>query len=355
MATARENWVDTAKGLAIFLVAIFHGIQGLLCSDLLPGNVFWRGSNEAAYCFHVQLLFLCSGYLWQRHGRSHGWRGHLRAVWGKVWCLGVPYVVFSMLSWIMKTLCVQSVNHPAGTLWRDLVTAPTAPYWFLPTLALLFALFPRTEGTKGWACFFAAAVAAKTATMAWNSAEWMFAARTTAQQAFWFTAGMGLAHLGTLHLRDKAGCMPGAACAVLFLAGVGAATATGIWWRHGVWWLNVAKWGFGILACTAVLAWAIRREVRRTRPGVWETLGRHTMPVFLMHTMCAAAVRIGLEALGVRTPWIHIPAMITASFAGPLATMRVLARLHLDGLVEPRRWHLGPTQPEPTRIGLPKE
>ena len=91
------------------------------------------------------------------------------------------------------------------------------------------------------------------------------------------------------------------------------------------------------MGCTAVLAWAVRRGTSRTAPGLWEALGRHTMPIFLMHTMCAAAIRIGLISLGVRTPWLHVPAMLAAGIAGPLAAMCILERMHLDGLVDPRR------------------
>lgn len=337
MTAARENWVDAAKGLAIFLVAAFHGYQGLLHSGLLQHHEVLWGSNEAVYCFHVQLLFLCSGYLWQRYGRGGGWRGHVRAVLGKAWCLGVPYVVFSTLSWSLKTLCSHSVNHPANTLWRDLASSPATPYWFLPTLVLLFALFPRTDGKRAWACFFAAAVAAKAATVFWDSERWVFAARTTAQQAFWFASGTGLAHLGTARLGGRTGRRAGVACAVLFLAGAAAAGATGLWWHNGRWWCKAAKWGLGVLACTAVLAWAVRRGGSRTAPGSWEALGRHSMPVFLMHTMCAAAMRIGLAAAGVRSPWLHVPAMLAASIAGPLVAMCVLEWMHLDGLVDPRR------------------
>lgn len=342
MTTARENWVDTVKGLAILLVAVFHGFQGLLGAGLFPSHAAWWNCNTAVYCFHVQLLFLCSGYLWQRYGRSGGWRSHVRAVRGKAWCLGVPYVVFTTLSWALRTLWGHSVNHPAGTLWRELLVVPAPPYWFLPALFLLFALFPRTNGKRSWGWLFATAVAAKAASVAWDGESWFFPARTTAQQAFWFVSGMGIAHLGTGCLGGKTGQRIGVACAVLFLAGATAASATGMWW------CKAAKWALGVLACTAVLLWAIRRDASHPSPGLWEALGRHSMPVFLMHTMCAAAVRIGLIALDVRTLWVHIPAMFAASIAGPLVAMHVLEWVHLDGLVDPRRWRTA-------RIGLSKD
>lgn len=352
MGRSREHWVDAAKGLAILLVVVFHGFLGLHGADLFPGSVVWWGCNEAVYCFHVQLLFLCSGYLRQRYGRSGGCRAHVCAALGKVWCLGVPYLVFATLSWTLKTLCAQWVNHPAGAWWEDLVLEPAAPYWFLPTLALLFALLPRTDGKRAWACLFAAAVAAKAATVAWDCADWAFPVRTVAQQAFWFAAGMGLARLEALPTGGKGVQWLGAACAVLFAAGAAAATSADLWAQPRWEWCKAAKWGLGVLACTAVLAWAVRRGGARSSPGVWEWLGRNTLPFFLMHTLFAAAVRMALAALGVRFLWLHVPAMLAASIAGPLAAMRVLERVHLDGLVDPRRWHVRRNAPAAARIGL---
>ena len=104
-------------------------------------------------------------------------------------------------------------------------------------------------------------------------------------------------------------------------------------------------------ACTAVLAWAANRR----GGGFWEWLGRHTLPVFLMHTIFAAAMRIALTGLGVRSLWLHVPAMLAASMAGPPAAMRVLGWIRLDGLVDPRRWRTRKEMPGAERIGLPKE
>ena len=339
MSSPRENWVDAAKGLAILLVTASHGLQGLWWPKSALGNAFGCIFNESVYCFHFQLFFLCSGYLWQRYGKQDGWMGHFRTVLRKVWVLGVPYVVFTTLSWSLKMLCARAVNHPPGSLWHVLCESPTAPYWFLPALLLLFALLPRMSGERGWAVAFALAVAIKTVSVVHGNAAWCFPLRTVASNAFWFASGMGLALWGMDFLHSPSWRWIGATCALLFLAGAVAANATGLWWHTRRWWCGGAKWGLGVLACTAVISWAVRREVTQSSPGVWEWLGRNTLPVFLMHTLFAAAVRMGLAALGVRSLWLHVPAMLAAGIAGPLAAMRILEWVRLDGLVDPRRWH----------------
>lgn len=344
MSAVRENWVDAVKGLAILLVAVCHGMQGLFLARLLPFHVVWWGIVTSIYCFHIPLFLLCSGYLWQQYGRGTGWCGHLRASSEKAWRLGVPYVVFATFSWSLKTICARSVNRPPDGLWHDLVVAPAAPYWFLPALILLFFLFPRMRGAADWVALFSAAVAAEAAFAAWSGKGWCFPAQVVARYAFWFTAGMGCAWGGTEFFQRPAGRRLAAACALLFLVGAVAACANGLWW-HPTWWsCKAVKWGLGVLACPVVLAWALDHR----GGGLLEWLGRRPLPIFLMHTVFAAAVRIGLVSLGVRTLWVHIPAMLAASFAGPLCAMHILEWMRLDGLVYPHRFH-------GARIGLSKD
>lgn len=329
MSRTREIWVDAVKGLACALVAAGHGFQGLVAAGLMEASRPWTWFNDSIYCFHVQLFFLCSGYLWQRHGHGSGLPGHGRAALAKLWLLGVPYVFFSALSWFLKRLCASWVNHGAGGLFRSLFVEPMAPYWYLAALALLFVLVPRMPGMRAWMVLATAATVAKAGGIVFGCATWSFAARTVSQNAFWFVAGMGLALHGVDGLRGRGMPWAGSVCGLAFLAG------SAILAHGGIPLVGWVRWGLGMLACAAVLAWA----ARRVRCGFWEWMGRNTLPIFLMHTIFASAVRIGLLALGVRSPWLHVPAMFAASIAGPLAAMKLLEWIHLDGLLDPRRWH----------------
>jgi fucose 4-O-acetylase-like acetyltransferase len=333
-ARAREGWVDAVKGLACFLVAAGHGLQGLVCTGILDGGELWRWFNGAIYCFHVQLFFLCSGYLWQRFGRSEGWRGHGRAALQKAWILGVPYVAFTVLLWAIKKACAPWVNHPAGELWRDLFVSPVAPYWYLATLAMLFALLPRVRRKQAWAWMFGAATALKAVAAAMGGGGWCFAARSVAENAFWFSGGMGMAFRGPDWLRGNAAKRVGAAFGVLFLAGSAAAVR---WGGFGnAWW----KWGLGAAACAAVLAWAANRGENKAA-DFWNWTGRNALPIFLMHTFCAASVRMALCAVGMASPWAHVPTMLAASLFGSVALLRAMERVRVDGLLDPRRWRRG--------------
>ncbi len=333
----REGWVDAAKGLACLLVVAGHAWEGLVGAGVLEDGTLRYGFEGAIYSFHVQLFFLCSGYLWQRYGHGTGPRAHARAVLGKAWVLGVPFFAFATLSWLLKRAAEPWVNHPPDeSVWRMFTDLP-ALYWFLPVLATLFSLLPRVRTARAWGCLMMATAGVKAYGLLGPSWMWPLLLRRVAQNGFWFATGMGLVFAGTDWLRGRKGARAGAACAVVFLAG-SVLAAVFRWWPPPWRWRNWFLWGMGILACAAVLAWAVRRE----RPGwpdaAWRGLGCRALPVFLMHTIFSAGARMALLALGIRSPCLHVPAMLAAGLAGPLAALRVLEWMHLDGLVDPRRW-----------------
>lgn len=334
VARSREEWVDTIKGLACVLVALGHGFQGLVFVGILDATALWRWFNGAIYCFHVQLFFLCSGFLWQRFGRGADWRSHWRAVLEKAWVLSVPYVTFTIVQWALKTVCSAWVNHSAGNLWRNLLVEPVAPYWFLATLAILFALFPRVRRRRMWTWLFAATVALKVVAVMSDSSTWFFAARTVSQHAFWFVGGMGVALWGQDWLGSPVAKMAGVVCFTLLLAGSAVAE-----WRGGLRnpWI---AWGVGIVACMAILSWATNRR-GEGKTDFWKWAGRNSLPIFLMHTICAAAVRMGLCAIGMVSPRLHVSAMLVASLFGPMLLLHGLEAIHLDGILDPRCWSGG--------------
>lgn len=333
----REGWVDAAKGLACLLVVAGHGWAGLVEAGVLADGTLWYGLKGAIYSFHVQLFFLCSGYLWQRYGHGTGPRAHVRAALGKAWVLGVPYLAFSTLSWLLKKAAAPWVNHPPGGPSWDVFTDLPALYWFLPVLAALFLLLPRVRTARTWGCMLLATAVLKGCGLAgllWHCPLLFW---RMAEHGFWFATGMGLALSGTAWFRRPGGGRAGATCALLFLGG-SVLAAVFRWWPPPWRWKNWFLWGMGLLACVSVLAWAVRREGDGCPDAAWRWLGRRALPVFLMHTMFAAGVRMVLLALGIRSAWVHLPAALAIGVAGPLAALRLLEWIRLDGLVYPRRF-----------------
>ena len=142
MKGQREIWVDNVKVVACILVVLGHFFQSMTQSGVLPTNDLYKWFNQTIYYFHVPLFFICSGYLYQKLSRVddiHSWG---KNVLKKLIVLGVPYITFSITTWILKTMFSSSVNREIGGLGDTLFVHPTAPYWYLYALFFLFLITP---------------------------------------------------------------------------------------------------------------------------------------------------------------------------------------------------------------------
>lgn len=57
-----------------------------------------------------------------------------------------------------------------------------------------------------------------------------------------------------------------------------------------------------------------------------EVLSKYTMPIFLMHTIMAAALRAALLRIGVTNGIIHISVGLIVSFGGPILAAYIMEK-----------------------------
>lgn len=143
----REIWVDNVKVIACVLVVFGHFFQSMTKANILPTNDLYEWFNQTIYYFHVPLFFICSGYLYQKSGKVKDARSWLRNIGKKFISLGIPYFIFSFVTWILKTVFSGSTNEQIGGLFDTLFLHPTSPYWYLYALFLIFLITP-TFGSK---------------------------------------------------------------------------------------------------------------------------------------------------------------------------------------------------------------
>ena len=116
------------KVIACILVVLGHFFQSMTKANILPANDLYEWFNMTIYYFHVPLFFICSGYLYQKYSEVNSARRWYRNVAKKALILGVPYITFTTITWILKTLFSNSVNDDIGGLYSTLIFHPTAPY-----------------------------------------------------------------------------------------------------------------------------------------------------------------------------------------------------------------------------------
>lgn len=141
-AKQREIWVDNVKVIACILVVLGHFFQSMTQANVLPANDLYQWFNQTIYYFHVPLFFICSGYLYQKLSVVHDVHSWGRNVLKKLLVLGIPYFIFSIATWVLKTLFSSSVNNKIGGLGDTLFVHPTSPYWYLYALFFLFLITP---------------------------------------------------------------------------------------------------------------------------------------------------------------------------------------------------------------------
>jgi fucose 4-O-acetylase-like acetyltransferase len=104
----RVAWIDLAKGLGIFLVALGHLTNGESTSVWLPAL---DSLHYSLYLFHMPLFFLLGGMVLRPRGRTLGAFAASRARG-----LLVSYYVFS-LYFLAKPLLMVAVPGLAGAFW----------------------------------------------------------------------------------------------------------------------------------------------------------------------------------------------------------------------------------------------
>lgn len=137
MTSEREDWIDYAKGLGIFLVVYGHVIQGLTKANLITTHSVYQDSVLMIYTFHMALFFLVSGFVTKPVSKDM-----LREfVRNKFQRLMYPYFIWSTAMVGAKTLFSNFINQPLKLEnilqigWK-----PVDMMWFLYTLFLCFVL-----------------------------------------------------------------------------------------------------------------------------------------------------------------------------------------------------------------------
>lgn len=326
MSKSREIWVDAVKAFACVLVVLGHFSQSMVRSGIVSEGMLYGWFQMTIYTFHVPLFFICSGYLYQRYSKVNSARSWGANVVKKALALGVPYVFFTAVTVGLKVLAGDAANSPADSLFTTLVIQPTAPYWYLYTLFLLFMVTPTVGGSVSSFILLAIFGLLKVVSLAGLGGELPFAVASVMSFGIWFAVGMCLQSLRWKQYLGKVSAVIG----VLFLpmSVVVYAFELGAWMEFLV----------GCFACMCVIGLARTLFPDGRSSKILDLCARYTMPVYLMHTIFAAGLRVVLSVAGITSAPLHVIAGLLLSFAGPVVAMEIMSRVPaLDFLIYPTR------------------
>ena len=313
---SRVVWVDAVKLFACFLVVFGHLYMSMASSGLLRASSPWyQLPIQTIYTFHVPLFFVCSGFLYQFNKGGSTLEGHLRSLKGKALSLGVPYVVFSTLTLLLKNVFSSEVNNQATPFMRTMLFEPIAPYWYLYTLFLLFCLIPRLGNVKSIVKLFVAAFAIKLiyvfCPLCWSFPDLV---QKIAACGVWFAFGMLLSDdvvRGRI-LNTNVAVIAAIMALVISFNNYSVENT-----NRGLQFLIAALFVYSIITL------AVNAKELQKYASFFSNMGRFFMPVYVLHTICAAGIRSILLKLGIDSLCINMIIGLVISIAAPIAIYQI--------------------------------
>ena len=228
----------------------------------------------------------------------------------------------------MKAFAGDMTNLAENGPLQTLLLHPTAPYWYLYALFFMFLFLPTAGTSRGMGLIFIFSILLKVVnlTLGWIYVLPYFI-NILCADLIWFASGMAIAHFELVGRFSTRTIIVGA----LFLPLSIPVYALGL----GSWF----EFGIGILACLCFVSVSV------VLSGMWSSLPgfeecvKYTMPVYLMHTIFAARLRVVLLKLGVTSALVHISLGLTIGFVGPVVAMIFMDRVKpFDFFVYPNRY-----------------
>ncbi len=325
----REHWIDNTKVLACILVVLGHFFQSMVKSSIMVDTDLYKWFNQTIYYFHVSLFFICSGYLYQKKHTVVDLKTKCHFMINKMLSLGIPYFVFLTITWIMKNMAVAYVNTETDGLINCLLINPIPPYWYLYTLFFLFLFIPNLKTSHyQMVCVFLAALILKMISCFWQFK--VFVIGSVMGNSIWFVVGMVICLLD-IHKLKRNICLlvSGMFFLIIFIL------LSLVVYQNNI---NDKFVGFSLAILADIGIISTIYYLSNKQFLFLKVLSRYTMPVFLMHTIFAAAIRIILLKLNIYNLFVHIILGLILSFIGPTFAAIVLEKLKLDFIIYPHKY-----------------
>lgn len=308
----RVGWIDVARGIGILLVVYGHAIRGLTASDHVATPAILL-QDSLIYSFHMPFFFVLAG-LFAGRSTARGLSGFIGSrLASVVW----PYLLWSLLQGAMQVLASGMVNNPIG--WESLISIlwePIGQFWFLYALLLcqLMLLLPRP-------LLYLSVPVMLAVRAGFDDGTILF--RAMADLPF-FAAGVWLGGSGATRLTD------GWRAIAALLGGVVLFAVAYVMKPHlpGPVWHIVFRLALGFGGSVAVLGAA---RLLSSRDMVLRRLGAASMPIYLMHVIASAVVRIVLNRLYPAMPLAGALFLVTlAGICLPYIAWRIADRMGLS-------------------------
>ncbi len=132
----REQWLDVCKGYLIILVVLGHVVTAFQSAGMFVGNLAFQYFHTFAYSLHMATFFFIAGYTHSHFGKREMPLG--QKIRKRLLSYGVPYLLFSLVYYIVKIMMSGVVNSPIR--FDEILFIGIKPFgfmWFLYALMLM--------------------------------------------------------------------------------------------------------------------------------------------------------------------------------------------------------------------------
>ncbi|MFK0239096.1 acyltransferase family protein [Streptomyces vinaceus] len=307
-----------AKGICIVLVVLWHvTVKDYLPLGWLPAvpvTGFWGAAGQALLPLRMPLFFVVSGMFTAR-AVSRPWPDVARARIIRPYYLYLLWVLVHTALFQLTPGFDTVVAHSPGQLLEQLTFTPTNQ-WYLLALPAYFVLAKLTRFRAG------AMLAASLVLSVAVSSHWFHAPGNRAgllQNLFWFLVGLhgsGLLGRFARHTtgRRTAAYAAGYLVLVAAAAAVGADNWPGVRQLSGLVGICVGISGSVLISRTRVLPqWGDAERPGRTGRAL-ARLGRHTLPIYVIHMPLVAFQHEAAEALARQAPGLLHNTVLSACY-----------------------------------------
>lgn len=306
----REEWLDDERGLACILVALGHLVKSFIESGLIIDNQIVNWFVTTIYYFHVPIFFFCSGYLYQKKNKVDSLKSYTVNLKRKIIDLGIPYITFSVITYLLKLLFSGSVNTEINdSLLSILLRNPINQMWYLYALIGIFAILPTINNKKSSIIILLVTLALKIIVTFWSCSYPMLVWYVMGN-AIWFVLGMET-HYN--HLLEKRKCNNLVPIAVYIIISI-IISAFSISFKG----LPAIMAFGGIVSVTIMFVGIHNNQLQMAWRKMVNPVAKYMLQIYLLHTICAACMRSILFKVNIRNLLIHTVVGLIASFVIPI-------------------------------------
>lgn len=319
----REPWLDYLRAFACILVALGHLLMSFQDAHIIqkgwPASIF----IELIYCFHVYIFFFCTGYLFQNRKQKA-----IREIFAykteRSADFLVLYVVFSGITYVTKLVFSSDVNTAVEyTFFVTLLKHPINQMWYLYAISVIYLFAYPIQTKKAEKIIVCTAFIFKilVSIPAFNSVipvpvNYLF------QNMIWFVMGQVFAH-------RKIELNKSVSLAFIFLFVIIFALKSIFAVESNM--LNIVLAFLGIVASTGTII--VLTKNKTTITGPMKYIAKYMLQIYLLHTICAAGIRIILLKAGITHIAPHFALGIVFSFVLPMTCAMVAERIKFLNII----------------------